>query len=261
MFLQYVRMGGRYIRFAWVIGTAAVSYFLTVWLRGRSGERSARAGWMCRHARRVLWAANCEVTCQGVPPADGLVAANHLGYLDIIVLGSVQPTIFLSKSEVRRWPIFGALAACGGTLFIRRDRKGDVARFDDAFAEVVRSGAVLAIFPEGTSTDGHRVLPFHSSLFQAAANAQWRVTPVWLGYAVPEGSVENDVCYWGDMTFFPHIRRLLSLKNIRATVAYGPALPPGMDRKEMAKVLHGQVCELAGRHRPGGLAAESSQAG
>jgi 1-acyl-sn-glycerol-3-phosphate acyltransferase len=253
MLRKYVRTGGRFIHFCTTITMAGASYFFTVWLRGRSDRNAPRAGWMARYARRVLASLNIEVACHGTPPRHGLLAANHLGYIDIIVLGSVQPTIFLSKSEVRHWPIFGFLAACAGTLFIRRDKKSDVARFDEAFARVVDEGVLLAIFPEGTSTDGHKVLPFHSSLFAAAAANHWPVTPVWLGYEADGGSVETEVCYWGDMTFFAHFRKLITLSKIKATVVYGETLPPGLDRKHIAKQLHRNVCQLAEHHRPGSI--------
>jgi len=251
---KYLRTSGRLIRFAWVIGSAAVDYAITIWLAGKSSQVTLRAAWMARTSRRLLAGLNIVVTRHGQPPVRGLMAANHLGYLDIVVLGAAQPTVFLSKSEVRGWPVFGRLAACAGTLFIRRDRKTDVVRFDEAFAHVVQAGIILGIFPEGTSTDGHRVLPFHSSLFAAAAAAQWPVTPVWIGYEVDQnpagGTVENDVSYWGDMTFGSHFMRLVQLEQVRATVVYGTPLTGVTDRKELARMLHRQVCGLREEHRP-----------
>jgi 1-acyl-sn-glycerol-3-phosphate acyltransferase len=250
MLWKYVRAGSRCIRFGWALTVASVDFYFTVRRRGGAGN-AARAAWMAKHARSVLASLGIEATSQGAPPRGGLLAANHLGYIDILVLGVRQPMIFLAKSEVRRWPILGWLAACGGTLFIRRDKKSDVARFDEAFAGVVKEGVVLGIFPEGTSSDGHRVLPFHSSLFAAAAANQWPVTPAWLGYEAEGGSVENDVCDWGDMTFFSHFRRMIALSKIKATVVYGQPIPPGLDRKQMARHLHRDVCRMAEQHRPG----------
>jgi 1-acyl-sn-glycerol-3-phosphate acyltransferase len=247
-----VRTCGRFICFAGVLTAAALRYFFLIWLRGKSASIPARAEWMRACSRRILTALNIEVKRHGVPPAGGLIAANHLGYIDIVVLGSAQPTVFLSKSEVRDWPVFGYLADCAGTLFIRREKKLDVARFDESFARVVNAGVILGIFPEGTSSDGHRVLPFHSSLFAAAAAAQWPVTPVWIGYAATGGAVENDVCYWGDMTFFTHFLRLIRLEKITATVVYGGRITAGLDRKEMARQLHRQVCALAETSPQGG---------
>jgi 1-acyl-sn-glycerol-3-phosphate acyltransferase len=247
---KYVRTCGRFIRFSGAVSGAAVRYFFSVRLQGKSSSIRARAEWLCASSRRVLASLNIEVERQGVPPAGGLLAANHLGYIDIIVLGAAQPMVFLSKSEVRRWPVFGFLADCAGTLFIRRDRRFDVARFDESFARVVGSGVVLGIFPEGTSTDGRRVLPFHSSLFAPAAAAQWPVTPAWIGYRAAGGTVENDVSYWGDMTFLSHFVRMISLEKIKATVVYGGAVERGLDRKQMARELHHRVCIMAEDARP-----------
>jgi 1-acyl-sn-glycerol-3-phosphate acyltransferase len=251
MLWKKFRTGGRFIRFCWVIATAAADFFFSVWLRPGPAGTAPRAVWMAKHARRVLRSLNVTVARHGLPPKRGLLAANHLGYLDIIVVGAAQPTVFLSKSEVRRWPIIGFLTAIAGTLYIRRDKKSDVARFDAAFSQVINSGVTLCIFPEGTSTDGHRILPFHASLLGTAATQDWPVTPVWLGYEVDEGSVENDVCYWGDMTFFTHFPRLISVTSLKAIVVYGDPLPPGLDRKQMARALHAQVCQMAEKYRPG----------
>jgi 1-acyl-sn-glycerol-3-phosphate acyltransferase len=248
---KLVRASGRLIRCAAVIATAGADYFVFIRLRGKSGRLAVRAEWLRRHSGRMLAALHVSVEQRGVPPAGGMLAANHLGYVDILVLGAGKPMVFLSKSEVRRWPVIGVLTACAGTLFIRRDRKSDVARFDESFARVVNAGLLLGLFPEGTSSNGHQVLPFHSSLFASAVAAQWPVTPVWLGYAATGGSVENDVCYWGDMTFFSHFLRLLTVEHIRATVVYGTALPAGLDRKAMARQLHQEVGALAEQHGPG----------
>jgi 1-acyl-sn-glycerol-3-phosphate acyltransferase len=250
MIWKYVRTGGRFVRFAAALAAAALNYYFTIRRRGRSSDLTARAEWMSRHSRRILAVLNIHIQRHGTPPAGGLLVANHLSYVDILVLGAAQPMVFLSKSEVRNWPVIGPLTACAGTLFIRRNQRSDVARFDDAFTAVVNQGVVLGIFPEGTSSDGHRVLPFHSSLFARAAAAGWPVTPAWLGYDLAKGSVENDVCYWGDMTFFSHLPRLLTLDQINATVVYGHPAPGGLDRKQLARHLHGQVCELFAHHRP-----------
>ena len=247
---KQVRSTARLVRYFAVIGEAAASYFFTVWLRGKSSSISARADWMCRYSRRLLVVLNVQVERHGVLPVGGLLAANHLSYLDILVLGAAQPMVFLSKSEVRHWPLVGYLTDCAGTLFIRRDKKSDVARFDEAFARVVNAEVVLGIFPEGTTTDSHRVLPFHASLFGSAAKAQWPVTPAWIGYETPHGSVENEVCYWGDMTFFPHFLHLITLDKIKATIVYGTPVTGEPDRKQIARQLHRQVCAMAGQHRP-----------
>lgn len=250
MIWKYVRTTWRLARFLWAIAGAVVDYFLAIRFQGKASSVMARAEWLQRHSQRVMNALNVHVERHGPLPPAGLLAANHLGYLDVLVLGAAQPMVFLSKSEVRRWPVVGWLTSCAGTLFIRRDKKSDVARFDDAFADVIRAGAVVGIFPEGTSTDGHRVLPFHSSLFGSAAAAGWPVTPAWIGYQAQNGSVENDVCYWGDMTFFSHFFRLIAVERIDAVVVYGERVAGEPDRKQIARVLHRRVCDLFEQHRP-----------
>jgi 1-acyl-sn-glycerol-3-phosphate acyltransferase len=155
--------------------------------------------------------------------------------------------VFVSKSEVRGWPVIGWLTRCGGTLFVRRDQRGDVARLTSDFRSPIDAGVVVALFPEGTSSAGRLVLPFRSSLFEPAAAHQWPVTPFWLAYSASEGSVEEEVCYWGDMTFLPHLLRLLSIEQITATVSYGDPPPTARCRKELARALHREVCNLARR--------------
>jgi hypothetical protein len=91
------------------------------------------------------------------------------------------------------------------------------------------------------------VLPFYSSLFEPAARAGWHATPAWIGYALADGSVEDEICYWRNMKFLLHLPRLLSKERIEATVAYGPTVKAGLNRKEMARLLHEQVSQL-GRH-------------
>jgi len=232
-------------RFGWIVMLAAGDFIFNIRLRGKSSSLLGRAQWLQRWSRRVLTDLDIPVKLHGTPPVAGVLACNHLSYLDIIVLAAGQPMIFVAKSEIRRWPVFGRLALWAGTLFVRRDRKSDVTKFNDAFAAVVNEGVILGLFPEGTSSNGRQVLPFYSSLFEPAVVRHWPVSAARIGYTLADGSVENDLCYWGDMAFFPHFLRLLTRGKITATVAYAPALPVGLDRKQIARQLHRQVIELA----------------
>jgi 1-acyl-sn-glycerol-3-phosphate acyltransferase len=190
---------------------------------------------------RVL---NIHASYQGVPPTEGVMVCNHLTYIDIIVLSAKAPTVFVAKLEVRRWPIVGWLCACGGTLFINRQKRSDVKRLGAELEPVVSNHLVVCIFPEGTSSDGSEVLPFHSSLLAPATEQNWTVTPACVGYSIEDGSVADEICYWREMVFVPHLLNLLSKKRIDARVAYGPPAPPDMERKDMAKLLHSEVSEL-----------------
>jgi 1-acyl-sn-glycerol-3-phosphate acyltransferase len=232
-----------------ISGRALLDHYFSVERRG--GTLRQRADWCHRWAPRYLRLLNVELTANGKPPKSGLLTCNHLSYLDIVVLFAIQPQVFLSKAEVRNWPLIGLMTRCAGTLFIRRERKGDVAELQAEFAKVVGEGLPLTLFPEGTSSDGSTVLPFFSSLLEPAAKANWPVTPGWIGYRLEEGDgkVADDVCYWRDMTFGPHFLKLLSKKKIYATVAFGEPIEAGLNRKQMAAVLREEVSALAVEHR------------
>jgi 1-acyl-sn-glycerol-3-phosphate acyltransferase len=247
--MAFLRTFLKFVGFLLITARALTDYFLKVGRRG--GALRERAEWCHRWAVSYLRLLNVEVTVRGTPPKAGLLACNHLSYLDILVLGGANRQIFLSKAEVRNWPIIGALTRCAGTLFVRRDRKADVAELQNSFANVVGEGLPITIFPEGTSSDGSRVLPFFSSLLEPAAKENWPVTPGWIGYRLEEGqgNVADDICYWRDMTFGPHFLKLLSKKKIYATVVFGEAIEPGLNRKQMAASLHKEVSALAAEHR------------
>lgn len=210
-------------------------------LAGKSKDYRARALWLQKWSRRLLSALNIRHQCFGQPPVNGLIASNHLSYLDIPILSAHSPIIFLAKKEVRSWPLIGWCTRCAGTLFINRQKKSDVKLMALQFAPILNTGVLLGLFLEGTSTDGHQVLPFRSSLLEPAEAHRWPVTAVRVGYKIDDGSVENEICYWGEMTFFPHFLNLLSKREIHASINYGNTLPPGLDRKEMAEALHSQV--------------------
>jgi 1-acyl-sn-glycerol-3-phosphate acyltransferase len=217
-----------------------------------------RAEWIHRNARRLCRLMNWQVETAGAPAPAHLYCSNHLSYLDIVAIGAATPVVFVSKAEVRNWPIMGTLAECGGTLFLQRERKGELLEVARQFEPVIAAGIPVVLFLEGTSSGGDDVLPFRPSLLAPAVNAGWNVAPLGLDYAVAEGSVARDVAYWGDMTFFPHFLNLLSHGSLRARVAFGAAQPAGDDRKRLARELREQVVAL--RHPRTGEANPRSPA-
>jgi 1-acyl-sn-glycerol-3-phosphate acyltransferase len=245
-----LRVALRGVMFGGALLLALADYFFRVWLTGRAGSVRARAEWMSRCARRWLWVLGVSVTSEGTPPAYGLLVTNHVGYLDILVLGAAWPMVFVAKSETRGWPVFGSLIRQAGTVFIRRDRIHDLRRVLGELPPPVEQlpveeGVVVAFFPEGTSTDGSTVLPFRPALLAPAVRRGWPVTPAWLGFALDDGVAADEVCWWGETELTPHLLNLFSKKAIRAHVAYGPPEPPGDDRKELARRLHARVLGLA----------------
>lgn len=204
----------------------------------------ARVLWLQRSSRRVLRVLAVEIESTGPCPHDGLLVSNHLSYLDILVLSTLTPAVFVSKSEVRHWPVFGWFARMAGTIFLHRTRRADVVRISEEIATVLRGGHLVVLFPEGTSSDGREVLPFRSSLLEPI-NGQERLLSVdCISYAVADGSAENDVCYWGDMTFFPHLVKLMTKEKIRARVRFSKVEHRADNRKELARQLRAEVVRL-----------------
>jgi len=215
---------------------------LVVWKTRRTP--AARARWLQRTAegcRRIL---GVRVQCVGALPRRGLLVANHLSYLDIIVLAARRPCAFVSKNEVRAWPVFGWCAQLGGTIFVDRTRRGDVARISGPMRDALDAGLLVVLFPEGTSSGGASVLPFKSSLLEPAVHLRCPVSAAALAYALTEGSVSDEICYWRDMTLLPHLLKVMTKPAIHASVRVGIARPHIGDRKTLARELHGEVQAL-----------------
>lgn len=243
---EILRLGVRVTSLGMAILAAAVDYWLNVFLHRGEGKIRARLSWQRRSARRFLAALNVQVRATGNPARRGLQVSNHLGYLDIPVFASVSPMFFVSKMEVREWPVFGWLASCAGTLFIDRTRRLDVERVGRQMSEVLGNGVVVALFPEGTSSGGGKVLPFRSSLLEPVAATGWPVTPACIAYEVPHGNAETDACYWGNMDFLTHLINLMKKKAVYATVTFGEPVETKLDRKQLAEKLHEEVADLTG---------------
>ena len=228
---------------------AGVHYIFTVWLVGKHSSIPARAAWLQVWAHNYFKLLNGRLTWDGIPPKNGVLVSNHLSYVDILTYGSIMPMVFLSKSEVRSWPVIGWLTRCAGTLYIRRQTKSDVVPLATEMDNVVKTGTVITLFLEGTSTGGDVVLPFRSSLLSTTEDHGWPVTPAWVHYSMTTGSVSDEVCYWRDMTLFPHLLNLLLKKEgFSAHVCFGETITEKMDRKTLAKELHARVCQMREKH-------------
>ncbi len=178
------------------------------------------ARWWHQRLLRIL---NLRTEVHGEPPAPpALVVANHVSWLDITVLGCLLPTVFLSKAEVRRWPLIGWLAMHAGTLFIRRG-SGQAAQIRAAIAEYLRHGGMLTLFPEGTTSDGRSAGPFFSRLFAAAIEAGVPVAPVALRYRV-DGHHDPLAPYTGDQTLLANLLGLLGRHGSTVEVYFLPLL-------------------------------------
>lgn len=155
------------------------------------------------------------------------IAANHVSWLDIWVINAVCPTLFVAKSEIRGWPVFGWLAARVGTLFIERSRRADTRKVNDRIiARLAVSGERIAVFPEGTTTDGSVVRPFHSSLFQPAVGASARVHPVAIRYVDAQGERTDVSAYIDEMPLLASMWRIAGAHGLRAELYFLEPIEP-----------------------------------
>ena len=166
-----LRVTGRFLWFVGVVLAAVFDFLLHNAFRPEKSTPAARALWVQRHSRRVLKIFKLEPRVAGPVPTRGLLVSNHLGYLDILVLASITPAVFVSKREIKSWPVVGWLAQMGGTLFVNRERRVQVGRVNDEIQAALNQGALVVLFPEGTSSNGQTVLPFKSSLLEPAAQS------------------------------------------------------------------------------------------
>lgn len=185
-------------------------------------------------------AVGVRVSAEGPPPPRGaLVVSNHLGYLDIPVLGSVLPLVFVAMAELRRWPFWGFAASVGGTIFVNRATKRDVIRVRDEMVEARERGDTVIVFPEATSTGGDTILPLKPALLADAAATGTPVHWLTLSYRTPPDSpsARHSVCWWGGTGFVPHVVGLFALRRVYCTVRFGEAPVRSGDRKAMAVEL------------------------
>ncbi|HTL58277.1 MAG TPA: lysophospholipid acyltransferase family protein [Candidatus Limnocylindrales bacterium] len=229
---------------AWELILIAVLYIFRVVFRKDQTLIEARAQWLQQGCRRVLRVFNAEVRSTGKVPRTGLLVSNHLGYLDILALSALTPSVFVAKSEVMHWPIFGWFARLGGTLFAERERKLQVGELSKELRTLLDSGALVILFPEGTSSGGQTVLPFKSSLLEPATGCGHPLTASLIAYRLEDGDVGEEVCYWKDMTFVPHLINLLSKRRVEVAVQFAELRNGSTNRKDLARQLHAEVLKL-----------------
>lgn len=206
----------------------------------------ARAGAFGMHlwSKALCWLLDVRFEVRGtIPKGPCLFTPNHLGYFDILLLGSLYRCQFVAMAEVRGWPMFGFLSRLAGTLYIDRKRVKDVDRVARSMAESLALGIPITVFLEGKATSGATVEPFRGSLLEVAVKNGVKCVPVtvWLDAPHPDLAPSTTVAWWGDMTFVPHLLRLFSLEHIDAKVTFGEPLAPAMDRKALAAALHERV--------------------
>lgn len=203
-----------------------------------AATRHARVGWW---STRLLQLMGVALHRRGVAPHAGakLVVANHVSWLDIAAIHAVMPEArFVSKSDVRHWPLIGRLVAGAGTLFIERERKRDALRVVHQMAAALQAGDTVAAFPEGTTGDGRTLLPFHANLLQAAIATATPVQPVLLRWSDAETAITPVVEFIGDTTLAQSLWRILRAHGLAVEVRVLPPQPSAhADRRALATQL------------------------
>jgi 1-acyl-sn-glycerol-3-phosphate acyltransferase len=242
---------GRRLTGAWRIARAAAHV-----LRGAAIcafafpflDRPRRMAQVRRWSAQLLRLLGIALEVHGSPrPGATLVVANHVSWLDIVAIDAVHPVRFVAKADVRRWPLLGFLVASGGTLFIERERKRDAMRVVHQVAAALAEGDVVAVFPEGTTSDGSALLPFHANLLQAAVATGTPVQPAALRFVDDEHDPSPAAPYVGDTHLLVSLWRVVTARGLRARVHW---LPPRAsthaDRRRLGETLRADIAAALG---------------
>lgn len=218
-------------------------------------EKLRLPGWgsiACNYYRVLARLLRIQVRVVGTPVRGKpvLFVSNHVSWIDIVAIGSVQPVCFVAKSEVRKWPLVGITAVMQRTVFVDRSRRHRTADAVGQIVERLRRGTPVVLFAEGTSGDGNRVLPFRSAMLGAVETAAVQaagplaIQPMAIAYVrqqgIPMGRQHRPLAAWyGDLDFLPHIRRLIDEAALDAVVSYGEPLAAdgSLSRKQLTQAL------------------------
>ncbi|MBB3642556.1 lysophospholipid acyltransferase family protein [Variovorax atrisoli] len=208
-------------------------------------QRNARVqAW----SRRMLELMGITLVVQGTPPAKGpaLLICNHLSWLDITTIHAARHVRFVSKSDVKSWPLIGTLSNGSGTLYIERERRRDALRVVHHMTDALRNGDLIGVFPEGTTSDGRGLLPFHANLLQASISSGAPVVPAALRFAdAATGETSQAPRYVDDDNLVVSLWNTLRAPPLLAIVRFGePQDPHGRDRRAWAQSLHEDVQQL-----------------
>jgi 1-acyl-sn-glycerol-3-phosphate acyltransferase len=203
--------------------------------------REKRIQWWSAKLLRVMGLA---LQTSGTPrPGAKLLVANHVSWLDIAAIHAVIPEArFVSKSDVKHWPLVGRLVAGAGTLFIEREKKRDALRVMHQMAEALQAGDTVAVFPEGTTGDGRTLLPFHANLLQAAVSTGAPVLPLVLRWHEPGERFSSSARFIDDMTLARSLWSIASAKGLGIDVQVLPSvMTEGQDRRALGETLRAVI--------------------
>lgn len=203
--------------------------------------------------REVLETLSIRLVLQGERPPEKvssvLFVANHVSWMDILVINACRRAHFVAKAEVRQWPLVGWMAARTGTLFLKRTSLHELAQVTQGVTASLRRGQCVALFPEGTTTDGASLQAFHSGLFESAIHAEALVWPVAIQYRRQDGRHDADIAFVGDQTLVASIRTVLTRPMTQAQLIFAPPMEGSAGNRRELTAWSRQAIErgLAGR--------------
>lgn len=228
------------LHLAWGVALVALAFPL---MRPPTRDRAIMA-W----SQRLLGVLGIRPRIDAAPhvPGGALLVCNHVSWLDIYLIHAAQRVHFVSKAEVRAWPVAGWLAHKTGTLFLERGRRADTARVNAEMRALLQAGAWVAVFPEGTTSDGRGLRRFLPSLLQPAVELGCPVVPAALRYRTLDGDFSDAPAYIDQMSLWKSFWRIVRQPGLVAELHFGAPILPDRHRRELAAAAEQAVAGLLG---------------
>ena len=221
---------------------------VTVALHFPSAEKARRAYLIERWSARLLEILSIRVESSGAPPEPGtgsvMMIANHVSWLDVYALNTVCAARFVAKSEIRHWPVIGWFSEHVGTLFIERARRRHIVKINQEIAAALRQGDTFAVFPEGTTSPGDVVLPFHAPLLQPVLTCGAKLHPVAIRYTRADGSLCNEADYRHGKSLLDSLLLMVTQQEIRVRLHFLPT--PACAGRHRREIAHEAAQSIAG---------------
>jgi 1-acyl-sn-glycerol-3-phosphate acyltransferase len=237
MFIKYLRLL-----------SAFVDAFYILWFKFPSATREKKLAHIQSWSTHLLGVMGVEIniapTSISICAAKNqLLVANHVSWLDVLVIQALHPSVFVAKSEVRNWPLIGSMAQACGVVFVDRSSSSSARKMVDDVSNALHHGYCVAGFPEGTSSEGHDVSLFHANLFEAAIHRDVEVVPLALRYTdAHSGALCLRAAFVGEIGFIESLHQVMTTPNLEVRVQIGKTLPPqGHSRRTLAHLSHRSV--------------------
>lgn len=216
-----------------------------VWWRFGMLDDAGRRERVLWWSRALLHHLGITLVVRGAPrPGAKLFVANHISWLDIVAINATAPARFVSKAEVRRWPVLHRLVSAADTLYLEREKRRDALRVVHQVAEALQAGDTVAVFPEGTTGTGHELLPFHANILQAAIATEIPVQPIALRYSDRRAAISAAVAYVGDTTLVQSLWWVACADGLQVTATLIEAQGTRhLDRRALAQRVRGLIEE------------------